>query len=68
MEMFNTNQNNPERALRFILALLLIPTPLVLGSNLYSIILCIVGFILLFNALIGTCMIYKIFGVNTSKN
>ncbi|MAV70964.1 MAG: hypothetical protein CMG04_09645 [Candidatus Marinimicrobia bacterium] len=68
MELFQTNQNKAERVLRFILAVLLIPSPLVLGSNLYSLILCMVGLILLFNALIGTCMIYKIFGVNTCKN
>ena len=67
MEIFKTNQNNSERALRFGLALLLIPTPLVFGSKLYSLILCTVGVILLFNAVIGTCMVYKIFGVNTCK-
>ena len=68
MEILKTNQNNVERVLRFILAFFLIPAPMVIGSNLYSFVLCIVGVILLFNALIGTCMIYKIFGVNTCKS
>ncbi len=65
MEMLKTNQNNAERILRFIVALFLVPAPLVLGSTLYSLLLCSVGVILLFNALVGTCMIYKILGVNT---
>tara|TARA_B100000700_G_scaffold167588_1_gene185106 strand:- start:153 stop:356 length:204 start_codon:yes stop_codon:yes gene_type:complete len=65
MEMLKTNQNNAERILRFIVALFLVPAPLVIGSTLYSLLLCSVGVILLFNALVGTCMIYKILGVNT---
>ena len=65
MELLKTNQNNAERILRFIVALFLVPAPLVLGSTLYSLLLCSVGVILLFNALVGTCMIYKILGVNT---
>ena len=68
MKILQTNQNNAERALRFIVALFLIPTPLVLGSASYSLLLCSVGVILLFNAVVGTCMIYKILGVNTCKN
>lgn len=68
MEIFKTNQNNAERVLRFIVALFLIPTPLVLGSTSYSLLLFSVGVILLFNAVVGTCMIYKILGVNTCKN
>ena len=63
--MLKTNQNNAERILRFIVALFLVPAPLVLGSTLYSLLLCSVGVILLFNALVGTCMMYKILGVNT---
>ena len=65
MELLKTNQNNAERILRFIVALFLVPAPLVIGSTLYSLLLCSVGVILLFNALVGTCMIYKILGVNT---
>ena len=50
MEIFKKNQNNAERALRFTVALFLIPTPLVLSTNLYSLFLLSVGVILLFNA------------------
>ena len=50
MEIFKKNQNNAERALRFIIALFLRPTQLVLGTNLYSLFLLSVGVILLFNA------------------
>ena len=65
MEMFKTNQNNAERVLRFIVAMFLVPAPLVLGFTTYAIVLCSVGAILLFNALVGTCMIYKLMGVDT---
>ena len=68
MKILKTNQNNSERVLRFIVALFLVPAPVILGSNIYSLILCSVGGILLFNALVGTCVIYKVMGVNTCKN
>tara|TARA_A100001388_G_scaffold272392_1_gene252626 strand:+ start:584 stop:790 length:207 start_codon:yes stop_codon:yes gene_type:complete len=67
MELFKTNQNNAERILRFIVAMFLVPAPLLLGFTTYAIILCSVGFILLFNASVGTCMIYKLLGVDTCK-
>ena len=38
-----------------------------LGSSTYTFIICGVGAILLFNAISGACMIYKIFGVDTCK-
>jgi len=65
--MFETNQNKAERILRFLIALALVPAPLLLGQSTYSIILGAVGAILLFNAVSGTCMTYKLFGVNTCK-
>ena len=67
MELFKPNQNKAERVLRFIVALFLIPAPLIHGTTSYSLILCAVGIILLFNALVGTCMIYKTMGINTCK-
>ena len=67
MELFKPNQNKAERVLRFIVALFLIPAPLIQGPTSYSVILCAVGIILLFNALVGTCMIYKTLGINTCK-
>ena len=67
MELFKTNQNKSERILRFIVSLFLIPAPIFLGSSLYTLIICGVGGILLFNAISGACMIYKVFGVDTCK-
>ena len=65
--MFETNQNKPERILRLLIALLLLPAPLLVGSNAYTFAIAGVGAILLFNALTGTCMTYKMFGVNTCR-
>ena len=67
MKLFKTNQNRAERILRFIVSLFLIPAPIILDSNTYTLIICGVGGILLFNAISGACMIYKIFGVDTCK-
>ncbi len=63
--MFETNQNTPERILRILIAALLIPAPFLLEQNTYTLIAAGVGGILLFNGLSGTCMTYKMFGVNT---
>jgi len=65
--VFETNQNKPERVLRLLVSLVLIPAPLLLEQNTYTIIIGAVGAILLFNAVSGTCMTYKMFGVNTCK-
>ena len=43
------------------------PAPLILGFTPYSIVLISIGGVLLFNALVGTCMIYKIMGIDTCK-
>ena len=63
--MFETNQNKAERVLRVLISLLLLPAPLILEQNIYTFILTGVGAILLFNGLTGTCLTYKMFGVNT---
>jgi hypothetical protein len=44
-----------------------LPAPIVFGISNYAIVLCGVGGILLFNSIVGTCFIYKFFGVNTCK-
>ena len=67
MELFKTNQNKAERILRFIVSIFLIPAPMILSLNTYTMIIGGVGLILLFNALSGACMIYKVFGVDTCK-
>ena len=63
--MFETNQNTPERILRFLVALVLLPAPFVLEQNAYTLLAAGVGGVLLFNAISGTCLTYKMFGVNT---
>ena len=67
MKIFVINQNKTERIVRFIISLFLLPTPIILGQSNYSIFLCVIGGILLFNSVVGTCMIYKLFGVDTCK-
>lgn len=61
----NTNQNKSERISRFIIALFLLPTPIIFGNNVFALIQASVGAILLFNAISGICAIYGIFGINT---
>ena len=63
--MFETNQNKAERILRLLIALALLPAPFLAEQTPYTFILAGIGGILLFNALTGTCMTYKMFGVNT---
>ena len=63
--MFKTNQNTPERILRFLIAMVLLPAPLVLEQNAYTMLAASVGGVLMFNALSGTCYTYRMFGVNT---
>ena len=65
--MFETNQNKPERILRFLLAMVLLPAPVIVGQSADGILAGVVGAILLFNALSGACMTYKAFGVNTCE-
>ena len=63
--MFETNQNKAERVLRGLVSLVLLPAPLVLEQNAYTIGLGAVGAILLFHAVSGACLTYKMLGVNT---
>ena len=67
MKLFVTNQNKPERVARFIIALFLIPGPFIYGQDMFSIIQLSVGCVLIFNALSGMCVIYRLFGANTCK-
>ena len=62
-----TNQNKPERVARFIIALFLIPAPFIYGQDMFSIIQLSVGCVLIFNALSGMCVIYRLVGANTCK-
>lgn len=67
MKLFLTNQNKSERIVRFIISLFLLPSPFVLECTTYSMILGILGGILLFNSIVGTCYIYRVLDVNTCK-
>ena len=63
--MFETNQNVSERIQRLVVSVFMIPGAFLLDYSFYGMILSLVGFILLFNAVVGTCMIYKVLGINT---
>jgi hypothetical protein len=65
--VFETNQNKPERILRFLMALVLLPAPFLLGQSAYTLLAAGVGAVLVFNALSGACLTYKAFGVNTCR-
>ena len=65
--VLETNQNKPERVLRFLVALVLLPAPLLAGVSPYTVLAAGVGGVLLFNALSGSCLTYKMFGVNTCR-
>ena len=63
--MFETNQNMAERVLRALIAVVLLPAPFIVDQNAYTLAISVIGGILMFNALTGTCMIYRLMGVNT---
>ena len=65
MKLFKINQNKSERILRLIISIFIIPAYFVLEQNNYTMLITTVGFILLFNSIVGTCFTYRIFGVNT---
>ena len=67
MNLLKKKQNSSERALRLIFSLFLLPIPLFLDLSLYTFIICSIGGILMFNALSGVYMIYKVLGVDTCK-
>ena len=67
MKFFITNQNTAERVVRFIVAIFLLPAPLVYHYNPFAIAQAIVGSVLIFNAFSGMCVIYRFFGANTCK-
>lgn len=67
MDFSKPNQNNSERVARFVISLFLLPAPIILGTSNYALLICGIGGVLLFNSVVGTCVIYKIFGINTCK-
>ena len=67
MKLFDTNQSNSEKIVRFTLGVLLLSVPLVIGITKYSIAIGTIEIISIFNVVIGTFFIYKMFGINTCK-
>lgn len=65
MQLFLTNQNKAERIARLIVSLFLLPSFFLLDQTWYSMLVGSVGIILLFNAIVGTCFIYRLFGAST---
>ena len=65
MKLFEINQNKSERILRLIISIFMIPAYFVLEQNNYTVLITTVGFILLFNSIVGTCFTYRLFGANT---
>tara|TARA_B100000524_G_scaffold302344_1_gene177125 strand:+ start:177 stop:389 length:213 start_codon:yes stop_codon:yes gene_type:complete len=62
--IFKVNQNKKERVLRFIIGLA-ISIPFFTHGYTFSYILIGIGGILIFNAISGVCMIYKLFGYSS---
>tara|TARA_B110000003_G_C16535881_1_gene490717 strand:+ start:206 stop:427 length:222 start_codon:yes stop_codon:yes gene_type:complete len=66
MELFVTNQSPQERKIRFGIALVFVALALILTpSSPVSMGLFIIAGVLLFNAISGTCFIYRVLGINT---
>ena len=65
MNLFKKNQSKSERTLRFIV--FTSNAQLFLELSLYTLIICAIGGVLMFNALSGVYMIYKVLGVETCK-
>ena len=61
------NQNKEERVIRFIVCVFLLPAPFIYQNNPFAITQSFIGGILLFNAFLGMCIIYRFFGANTCK-
>jgi len=67
MKIFAINQNKSERVARCIVSLFLLPAPFVFEDSTYALVIGTVGAVLLFNAVVGTCYIYRMLGVDTCK-
>ena len=64
MNMFKINQSNKERVIRAIIGILLL-IPFFMNASLLSYVSIVIGGILIFNAVSGVCMIYKMFGYSS---
>ena len=66
MKLFEKNQSNKERIIRFMIGVIFC-IPFFTHGYTISYLLIGIGSILIFNAISGVCMIYKIFGYSTCK-
>ena len=66
MKLFGKNQSNKERIIRLIVGLTFC-IPFFTHGYTISYLLLGIGGILIFNAISGVCMIYKIFGYSSCK-
>lgn len=66
MNLLKKNQNKKERITRFVIGLVLC-VPFFNHGYTVSYMLLGIGGILIFNAISGVCMIYKMFGYSTCK-
>jgi hypothetical protein len=66
MNLLKKNQNKKERITRFVIGLVLC-VPFFTHGYTVSYMLLGIGGILIFNAISGVCMIYKMFGYSTCK-
>ena len=62
--IFKVNQSKKERLLRFIIGIA-ITIPFFTHRHTFSYVLIVIGGILIFNAISGVCMIYKLFGYSS---
>ncbi|MEE2786532.1 MAG: hypothetical protein VX589_04270 [Myxococcota bacterium] len=63
--MLESNRNHAERGLRFLIAIVLLPVPLVMTWSAYSLPVAAVGGRLRFHALLGAYLTDQAFGVTT---
>tara|TARA_X000001036_G_scaffold1118_1_gene930 strand:- start:93 stop:338 length:246 start_codon:yes stop_codon:yes gene_type:complete len=67
-KLFVKNQSDKDRIIRAVIAVILIGIyfgmPSSIDGTIITVGLAVAG-VLLFNAISGTCMIYRIFGINT---
>jgi hypothetical protein len=69
--MFQKNESTPDRVIRLVVGAGLVVLSLaalgLTSGSVLGIIAAVVGAVLLFTAVTGTCLLYKLFGMNTAK-
>jgi uncharacterized membrane protein len=69
--MFQKNESTADRVIRLVVGAALVVLAFaalgVTSGNVLGIIVAVVGAVLLFTAATGSCLLYKLFEVNTAK-